>query len=60
MEDNRRARMAPVTEGTTNNDITITLPTVLIAATVVSATNIGSMYSKKRTGTPAASATAGS
>ena len=49
----------PVTAGTTSKDITMTLPTVLSAATVVSATNSGSRYSRNRTGRPAAAATAG-
>ena len=60
IDDNRRASRVPVTDGTTSRDMTMTLPTVLMAATVVSATSSGSMYSRNRTGTPAASATAAS
>ena len=56
--DRRRASRVPVTDGTTSMDMT--LPTVLMAATVVNATINGSIYSRKRTGTPAASATVAS
>ena len=54
---NRRANMLPVTAGTTNSDMTMTLPTVCSEATVVRATRSGSRYSKNRTGIPDASAT---